>query len=282
MSSSGRCVSLSNVSLSNVFWSNLFWPNLGRAQCIGMVFLSAALFSAPMDAQFSQVVPVTVTGELRSHSDINDIKLSQYFIEIIDTHTNAMIQRVPVNGGQFQLDRVPEGTYSVRLVAAPGEAPIVEEYHQFEPGGEPLVLDLPERSTSKPIAGVVSVRELAHPISKKAMREAQEAQHFADAKDLPKAIAKFEDVVRIAPDFRDAHCNLGVLYARTGRGAEARAEFQKALDIGPPAAPIYSDMAIIAAAQRQISEAVSFARKALELDPANSAARTIVERLNPH
>ena len=63
-----------------------------------------------------------------------------------------------------------------------------------------------------------------------------------------------------------------MLYARVGRAADARAEFQKALDIGPPIAPIYANLALASAALRQFQEAEAFARKALELDPANSVA----------
>ena len=55
---------------------------------------------------------------------------------------------------------------------------------------------------------------------------------------------------RSTPQYRDAHLNLGVQYARVGRTADARAEFQKALDIGPPAAPIYADLALTSLALR--------------------------------
>jgi tetratricopeptide (TPR) repeat protein len=169
------------------------------------------------------------------------------------------------------------GSFSVRLVTAPGEDPIVEQYHQFEPGGAPLVLDLPERGGDQPITGVVSVRDLQHPIPKKAIREAYEAQRFSRDNNLPKAIAKLESAIRVDPNFRDAHLNLGVEYTRVGRNAEARAEFQKALEIGPPAAPIYIDLALTSLALGQYHEAEALARKALELDPANGGAQRVLK-----
>jgi tetratricopeptide (TPR) repeat protein len=157
--------------------------------------------------------------------------------------------------------------YAAPMLTASGDVPFSDE--------------LPDASAGQPIGSVVSLRELQHPVPKKALREAYEAQQLNRASDLPKAIAKLEKAIRIHPSFRDAHCNLGVLYARAGRGPEARAELRKALDIGPPAAPIYADLALISAALRLFPEAESSALKALELDPANSNAQYVLERLVP-
>jgi tetratricopeptide (TPR) repeat protein len=231
-----------------------------------------------MYAQFSGQ-GISVSGELRSHGDTG---VGDLLVEIYDVRTNTTIQRAQVTHGQFELDHVPAGSYGVRLVTTPGATPIVQEYYEVERGGAPLVLDLPEQQGARPISGLVSVRELQHPIPKKAVREAYQAQQLVRTHNLPKAIAKLEEAIRIDPDYRDAHCNLGVLYARAGRGAEARAQLQKAIDIGPPTAPIYVDLALISAALRQFSEAELFARKALELDPANSIAQQVLQNQPSH
>ena len=120
-----------------------------------------------------------------------------------------------------------------------------------------------------PNSGVVSLRELQHPVPKKAVRAAFQAQQLSTAHKSTQAIAKLEEAIRIDPSYRDAHCNLGVEYARAGRLADARAEFQKALDIGPPAAPIYADLALASVAAHEFDQALAFAQKALELDPKN-------------
>jgi tetratricopeptide (TPR) repeat protein len=242
-------------------------------------FLGLVFFSASLHAQFSNAPSVSVSGELRSHGDIasNDL-----LVEVYDSRTNSVVQRVPVSRGQFELDRVPVGSYSVRLVTAPGEPPIVEELHQFEPGGGPLILDLPERVNARPISGIVSLRELEHPIPKKALREAYEGQQLAHDHDFAKAIAKFEKAIQIDPTYRDAHLNLGVQYARVGRTAEAHAEFQKALDIGPPAAPIYANLALISIALGRLPEAETFAHEALKLDANNSAAQRVLQNAFTH
>jgi tetratricopeptide (TPR) repeat protein len=243
----------------------------------GIICFSASLYA--QYGQFSGAGNFSVMGELRSRGSAPTDDL---VVEVYDVRSNSVVEREPVNHGQFQLDHVPPGSFSVRLVAAPGEAPIVEEFHEFQPGGAPLVLDMPDRSPNKPASGSVSLRELQHPISKKAMHEALEAQQLSLANNLPKAIAKLENAIRIDPLYRDAHLNLGVDYARTGRVADARAEFQKALDIGPPAAPIYVDLALISLALHQNQEAASFAEKALELEPMNGGAQRVLEHALSH
>jgi tetratricopeptide (TPR) repeat protein len=245
----------------------------------GVICLAASLLASTLSAQYSLAREFSVTGELRSHDDIGS---NEFLVEVYDLRTNSLIERETVSHGQFQLDHVPAGSFSVRLLAAPGETPLVDEYHEFAPGGAPLVLELPERSANKPASGFVSLRDLQHPIPKKAMREAYQAQQLARANNIPKAIAKLENAIRIDPYYRDAHLNLGVAYTRVGRNADARAEFQKALDLGPPAAPLYVDLAFTSLVLRQYSDAESYARKALELDPANSYAQQALRFASSH
>lgn len=146
-----------------------------------------------------------------------------------------------------------------------------------DPFESAMVPSWPQPQPAEPPSGFVSLRELQHPISKKALRAAYEAEQFSQADNIPKAIEKLEKAVHIDPSFRDAHCNLGVQYARVGRFADARAEFQKALDIGPPAAPIYANLALTLIAAGEIREAQALARKALELNPDNRVARRIAQ-----
>ena len=139
---------------------------------------------------------------------------------------------------------------------------------------------LPERAANRPVSGFVSLRDLQHPIPKKALREAYEAQQFSRANNIPKAIAKLESAIRIDPAYRDAHLNLGVQYVRVGRTADARAEFQKALDIGPPAAPLYIDLALASSALGDYPAAETFAHKAQELAPGDATAQRVLDFVN--
>jgi len=174
------------------------------------------------------------------------------------------------------------GAHSTPIMSASGENPIGDESREFEPGNSPLVLNWPEPSAGETTTGVVSLHDLQHPIPQKAIREAYEAQKLALSNNIPKAIAKLEHAIRLAPSYRDAHVNLGVQYARLGRGNEARAEFQKAIEIGPPIAPVYANMALVSLSLNLSQEAESFAHKALELDPGNRAAQKVLQFMPTH
>jgi tetratricopeptide (TPR) repeat protein len=160
----------------------------------------------------------------------------------------------------------PGSPFSGPLLTASGDTPIEDE-----------VL---ERPTDRPSSGVVSLRELEHPIPKNAIQEAYRAQRLARANNLPKAIGKLEQAIRIDPSYRDAHINLGVLYVRLGRTADARAEFQKALDIGPPIAPLYVDLALASSALGDYPAAETFAHKAQELDSRDATAQRVLDFVN--
>jgi tetratricopeptide (TPR) repeat protein len=137
--------------------------------------------------------------------------------------------------------------------------------------------DWPAASEPRPVSDVVSLHDLQHPVSKKVLEAAFEAQQFSKAHQTDKAIAKLEKALRLDPQYRDGHCNLGVQYAHAGRLQEARTEFNKALEIGPPSALIYADLALASAAAGEFQEANENAWKALELDPDNPAAQRIVQ-----
>jgi tetratricopeptide (TPR) repeat protein len=103
-----------------------------------------------------------------------------------------------------------------------------------------------------------------------------EASRYAQKNEPLKAVAKLEEAVRIDPEFRDAHTNLGTEYARAGRVDEAVQHFRRALEIGPPDVIIYSNLSWACLAQRRVSEAEEFGRKAIALDAANAKAHLML------
>lgn len=141
----------------------------------------------------------------------------------------------------------------------------------------PLTGEQSDSSQAQPISGLVSVQQLRHPPSKKALRAFQEAQRYSRTHDVENAVRKLELAIQIAPFFQEAHLNLGVQYARTGRTAEAMQQFQTALDIGPPDAKAFANLAWCYVRLNRFREAESLARRALALDPANVPARTLVQ-----
>ena len=157
-----------------------------------------------------------------------------------------------------------------------------EERSRVERGDEGLFPERSENAPARPMAGVVSLHELEHPIPEKAQRAAYEGQRLAQANKTAKAIRKLEQAVRIAPRYRDAHNDLGVQYARLRRFAAARAEFEKALAIGPPVEQIYLNLALSNAALGDLPQALVFAQKTLGLNPRNALARELLARASAH
>jgi tetratricopeptide (TPR) repeat protein len=247
--------------------------------------VSAKFFSAIILAAtgFAQMPPfeggVSINGEIRSEGAIS---LSAYYVELYDSRSHTVTDRAPIQSCRFAFSHVTPGLYTVRIVSAPGEQPVLEEYHQLDQVNSMLVLQWPERAAVKPPSGVVSIHELEHPVPKRALRALADAQRFSEAHDLKKAIAELEEAIRIEPTFRDAHTNLGVQLARFGRIPEALEQFEKALEIGPPTVIVYSNLALAHAMLHNFRPAENFARKALALDPENTKAEYILRYASSH
>ncbi len=232
------------------------------------ILIAVALLAAMLNAQ-SPEQRFTLTGEIQS-GDASP--LGGFYVELYSSQDHTLADRVLTGSdGRFQV-----GWYNIRVLAAPGDEPMVEEYRQIGSGNGPLVLQLPARSKEKAPGGIISLRELKHPVKKEAFKCVAEAQRYADKNEPLKAFAKLEEAVRIDPEYRDAHTNLGVAYARTGNAEEAMQHFRRALEIGPPDVIIYSNLSWACLAQRKFSEAEEFGRKAIALDARNAKAHLVL------
>jgi tetratricopeptide (TPR) repeat protein len=237
------------------------------------IFIGAVLWALVLNAQGLDQ-RITVTGEVQPGGTS---PLGGFYVELYDSQDHTLAERVTTGAdGRFQFHNVTAGWYTIRVLPAPEADPLVEEYKQFTAGSGPVVLRVPARSDDKAPSGTISLRELQHPINRKALRCLEEAQRYAHKGESQKAAAKLEEAVRIDPEFRDAHTNLGAEYARAGRIEEAQRHFLRALEIGPPDVVIYSNLSWASLAMRQFSQAEDFGRKAIALDGANSKAHLVL------
>jgi hypothetical protein len=238
-------------------------------------------FSAVLFAQMAQPGGESgFTGEIQS---ANLMSLNNLYVELYDTRSHVVVERSSVSSdGRFRFYHGDTASgYTVRVVTAPGEDPLLEKSSRMGLGNS-LVLRLPEQKTNQPVSGKVSLQQLQHPVPKQAIRAAKEAERYSEAHETAKAIAKLEQAVRIAPYYRDGHSNLGVQYAHAGRLAEALAQFHFALDIGPPNALIYSNLALALLTLKQFRDGEGFARKAVALDPENAIAQKLLRYAVAH
>ena len=235
-------------------------------------------------ALFAQMGPATgelsFSGEIQSNGST---PLNTLWVELYDPRNHVVVERTAVSSdGSFRLDQgSADSSYTIRVVTAPRETPLVEEPRPIGMGNS-LVLHLPDQKTTQPPAGSVSLHQLQHPIPKQAIRAVMESQRYSEAHDTESAIAKLEQAIRIAPAFREAHANLGVQYARADRLDEAVAQFDAALEIGPPDVLIYSNLALALLTLKQYKKGEEFARKAVALEPGNATAQRLLRYAAAH
>jgi tetratricopeptide (TPR) repeat protein len=220
---------------------------------------------------------VSLNGEIRGlrASDANHL-----YVDLRPMDAGGIGDRATTDSeGHFTFDNLTPGSYKLSVMAAPGGDPIYEEPVQVSAYAAPLKVELPSRPESKPIAGVVSVQQLQHTPSKKAIRAFAEAEQYSHAHETAKAIEKLEQAIHLDPLFREAHLNLGAQYARLGRYQEAMTHLQASLDIGPPDPKAYTNLAFCYFKLQEFSQAATLAKKALALDPTSTPAQTLLRAL---
>jgi Flp pilus assembly protein TadD len=87
---------------------------------------------------------------------------------------------------------------------------------------------------------------------------------------LTEAITRYEEALRIQPDYADPHNNLGAAFAQMGRVDEAMAHFAEALRINPHDASAHYNLARGLAMAGQIPEAIFHYEAALRITPADA------------
>jgi tetratricopeptide (TPR) repeat protein len=82
----------------------------------------------------------------------------------------------------------------------------------------------------------------------------------------PEAVADYERVIKYAPDWWEAHANLGICHARNGHPEEAEGVFRRGLEECPGSPEIRDELAAHLLAQnKNLKEALSLAEEAVAL-----------------
>ena len=87
---------------------------------------------------------------------------------------------------------------------------------------------------------------------------------------LPQAIENYRQVLDLAPDWIDAHINLGVALYQMGRLDEARAEFLSAVQLDPLNGISRYNLGCVLEEQGEIEEAIEHLRRAARAMPAHA------------
>ena len=137
----------------------------------------------------------------------------------------------------------------------------------------PGVVDLDGRNTR--VAGVYRVQE---PVGTAAGQYAVGRMDLAAGR-VAAAINRFENALRLDPNFVEAHNGLGVAYGHSGRYAEAAQAFRSALASGPAAAHLLNNLGFAQLRAGQLSEASVSLARAIALDPTHQRTRENIRLL---
>lgn len=193
---------------------------------------------------------------------------AELYVELRELGTGLRSQKESVaSDGTFHFRDLPAGSYQVRLVSALHNDILTEEFVDVNPFSGQLVLRLPRAAQTKPVSGLVSIRELQSRPRKKAFEAFIKAQHYSEASKPAEAIEQLRRAIELDPKWRDAHLNLGVELTRTGRFQEALAEMQEAVRIGPATAMVLTNYAAVLTTLRRPAEGEKIVRQAINLDP---------------
>ena len=138
------------------------------------------------------------------------------------------------------------------------------------------VVDVPEvrsvpRDATKdtPGAQVVDARQLSIP--KKARKEYEKAVRDLENGKTPGAIAHFQNALKIAPDFYDAHFQLGLQYSKDDP-AQAEQELTRAAELNPRVADPLVVLGFVYLYTGRFKDAIEVLDHAADMDPTPARA----------
>jgi len=138
------------------------------------------------------------------------------------------------------------------------------------------MLHLPNPPRPPAISGTVYAAALRHAVPKAAAKAHDRARKLFGSGKVSDAARELEKAVALDPDFAEAHENLGALYIKLGRPAEAEPHSRRAIELNPSSSFAHSDLSEVQLQAGDLEAAERSARRALQLSGANDWARFVL------
>jgi Tfp pilus assembly protein PilF len=214
-----------------------------------------------------------VRGELSADTPLIGNRL---VLELFNTQTGQVVQRVnPGADGSFQLGPVPVGQYQLRVADLYGNV-VEQQFVDVHDEIRHVFVTLPDAKKERPVSGTVSVAQLTHKISRKALKEFAKAQEAARAGDDAKSIRCLLRAIAIDPEYMEAYSNLGSRYFKMHELDKALEAFRRACDLDPDSPIVLNNLAMALYSAHDYGQAEEIAQHLLRLEPGSATGALIV------
>jgi Flp pilus assembly protein TadD len=120
---------------------------------------------------------------------------------------------------------------------------------------------------------MVDVSELLKKYPPEVKKEYEAGRKAEERENNTEAIKRYEEVVRLAPDFYQAHNNLGGLYIQTGNLKVAEEQLRRALELKPDSAQANFNLGNVLYLTGRNAEATQVLETGLRRDPSSAMGR---------
>ena len=245
---------------------NSFFIFLGS---LGVFSAQAQLFSNSHFGQGS-----SIAGEVRCGREVAAGSLTVELVEMGRTTARSAVSC----GGDFEFDSLSPGTYSVRLLDAPGHL-LMERFVLVRQVTEHMELKVPESGLvphGSKAGSTVSLNQLQHKVPPKAMKEYRDGLRALDKRNYTGGQNHLENAVEIDSDFLEAHLELGKCHLQTQEHEKALAAFERVLKIDPHSGIGHTGAGFALLKLHRFAEAEQSSRRAVEIDRSNGGSNYLV------
>jgi Tfp pilus assembly protein PilF len=186
---------------------------------------SAGVLAAPVPEQ-------TISGTVLSEG--GDFSCEHCLITLLANGSRPVATAYLDTGGHFSFQGVPPGSYTIHAEIAGFEE--VNQPVDANGGlglGTNILITVARKGghAASPNGGIVNVSEFLDAYPKKAVDAFKKGEDYRKQKKDEQAMKSFETAIKVAPEFYQAHNELGVLYKEAGRVDDAETEFIRAHEL---------------------------------------------------
>jgi Tfp pilus assembly protein PilF len=178
------------------------------------------------------------------------------------------------NSGNFGFTNLPEGTYTVEVLADRRlYEPVSETVRLIRSSRVNLMIYLKEKSKPPNSSGnVVSPAEIDPQVPVPARKEYERATRLLNEGKTQEGIERLKQALAIYPNYLAAHNDLGVQYLKFNRFAEATEQFEAAIEISPKAFNPQLNLGIVLLKLKKYNDATEHLNSAVAIDSSKPAS----------